>query len=130
MEWTENLRVGIDTIDEQHKELISRVNALYSALRKKNSRSETLKVLDFLSSYVVTHFKEEEAIQVQYHYPNYSKHKKMHEDFIQTMDGIRDEIAHKGTTDISSSLIAMTLSNWLVNHIGIQDRDIGKFIAQ
>jgi hemerythrin len=130
MEWTENLSVGVPEIDEQHKELIRRVNVFVAALHKENSKEETLKVLDFLSSYVVTHFRNEEAIQVRYNYPKYAEHHKLHTDFIKTVGELRDGISKVGVTSISSSVIAMTLSNWLVNHIGIQDKEIGKFIVK
>lgn len=128
MEWTESLSVGVDAIDSQHKELIKRVNHFYVALKSENGKAETLKVLDFLSSYVVTHFRDEEGLQVKYNYPKYSEHRKMHQDFIETVKDVKTEIQKGGVTTASSTMIAMTVTNWLVNHISIQDKDIGKHI--
>lgn len=128
MEWSDSLSIGVPEIDEQHKELVRRVNAFYATLRTESSKAETLKMLDFLASYVVTHFRDEEAIQVRTNYPNYADHKQIHADFIKSVGEMRDDISKNGITSISSSVIAMTLSNWLVNHIGQQDRDIGRHI--
>jgi hemerythrin len=130
MEWSESLSVGVEAIDSQHKELISRVNAFYASLRKENAKQETLKVLDFLSGYVVQHFRDEEAIQAKYNYPNYPEHRKVHKDFIESVQGIKADIEKDGVTTTSSSLIAMTLSNWLVNHISKMDKDIGRHIRE
>jgi hemerythrin len=130
MEWSDSLSVGVDTIDNQHKELISRVNAFYAALRKENSKEETLKVLAFLSSYVVSHFRDEEAIQLKYKYPKHVEHKQLHKDFITSVNQIKADIEKVGITPTASSLIAMTVTNWLVNHINVQDKDIGKHIRE
>lgn len=130
MEWSDNLSVGVDTIDNQHKELINRVNAFYAALRKENSKEETLKVLDFLSSYMVRHFKDEEAIQVKYNYPKYAEHRKIHKEFIETVKGVTADLEANGVTTAASTMIAMTVTNWLVNHISIQDKDIGRHIRE
>jgi hemerythrin len=128
MEWAENLSVGVDAIDNQHKELIKRVNVFYAALKAGNNKDETLKVLDFLSRYVVSHFRDEEALQVKYKYPKYNEHKKLHKDFLETVVGVKKDIETNGVTSAGSTMIAMTVSNWLVNHIGVQDKEIGKFI--
>lgn len=128
MEWTPNLSVGVDAIDSQHKELINRVNAFYAALKQENRKEETLKVLKFLSGYVATHFRDEEALQVRYNYPNYAEHRKMHKEFMETVKNFQVDIEQNGVTTMSSTLIATTVSNWLVNHISLQDRDIGMHI--
>ncbi len=128
MEWADNLSVGVDTIDNQHKELINRVNKFFAALRSENGREETLKVLAFLSSYVVNHFRDEEAIQVRCNYPKYQEHRKLHKEFLETVKEMTADIEKNGVTTASSTMIAMTVSNWLVNHISRQDAEIGRHI--
>ncbi len=128
MEWADNLSVGVDTIDNQHKELINRVNQFFAALRSQSGKEETLKVLAFLSSYVVNHFRDEEAIQVRYNYPKYQEHRKLHKDFLETVKTMTADIEKNGVTSAGSTMIAMTVSNWLVNHISRQDSDIGRHI--
>ena len=34
MQWTEDLTVGVEAIDNQHKELFSRINSLADAIRQ------------------------------------------------------------------------------------------------
>ena len=130
MEWADNLSVGVDTIDNQHKELINRVNQFFAALRSQSGKEETLKVLAFLSSYVVNHFRDEEAIQVRYNYPKHQEHRKLHKDFLETVKTMAADIEKNGVTSAGSTMIAMTVSNWLVNHISRQDSDIGRHIRE
>lgn len=128
MQWADNLSIGVDAIDNQHKELINRANSFFTALKNGSGKEETLKVLAFLSSYVVNHFRDEEAIQVRHNYPKYQEHRKLHKDFLETVKTMKADIEKNGVTTASSTMIAMTVSNWLVNHINLQDKDIGRHI--
>jgi hemerythrin len=126
MEWTDSLSVGVTEIDNQHKELINRVNIFFSKI--DSPEKEVLDVLDYLSGYVVTHFKDEEALQVKYNFPSYVEHKKIHDEFIKTVGGIRKDIEENGFTMITKSLVGSTLVNWLVLHICKMDKLVGDHI--
>ena len=40
MKWTQDMAVGIETIDEQHKELFKRISDLLQAIREHRCKSE------------------------------------------------------------------------------------------
>ncbi|MFZ5974729.1 MAG: bacteriohemerythrin [Bacillota bacterium] len=128
MEWTNDLSVGVTKIDAQHKQLIMRVNAFFDAVETSTANQEVLKVLKFLEAYVVTHFQDEEALQLEYRYPQYQQHKKIHEDFIKTVHGIMDDIRKNGFTAVTQTLVGTTLINWLVTHIKNEDKKVGQHI--
>ena len=127
MEWTQDLSVGVEEIDSQHKELISRVNSFFDAMKNGGSDKRVFEMLDFLESYVASHFKDEEALQARYNYPGYAAHKKLHEEFKQTVKGMRADI-EKRFTPATQSMVGMTLTNWLVLHITKEDKALGKHI--
>ncbi len=81
MEWTNELSVGVEAIDNQHKELIHRLNTFYDSL-STDSQAKVMEMLAFLSDYVVSHFRDEEALQVRYNYPGYVDHRKLHQAFM------------------------------------------------
>ncbi len=56
IEWNEDLAVGDEMIDEQHKMLISKLNDLSNALEAHNEGALVLKTLDFLLKYTDFHF--------------------------------------------------------------------------
>ena len=67
--WDLTLDIGIDSIDNQHKELFNRLDQLLSSIDEGRSNDEVIKTLDFLEEYVVKHFNEEEEIQNKINYP-------------------------------------------------------------
>lgn len=128
MEWTQDLSVGVAEIDNQHKELINKVNVFFEKVNSPIGDKQVLELLDFLAGYVVTHFKDEEALQIKYKYPQYAQHKQVHEDFIKTVGGIRKDIEDSGFTVVTKTLVGSTLVNWLVLHISKMDKMVGAHI--
>ena len=55
-EFTSNLVTGNKTIDEQHKELISKINDLLDAVETSQGQATAMRMLNFLNDYVVYHF--------------------------------------------------------------------------
>ena len=125
MEWSENLSVGVEEIDEQHKELIHRVNEFYMAIKQNKSKEEALRILKYLSSYVVVNFADDERLQVKYNYPGYLEHKKIHTEFIKSVKELTASVEQEGVNSMTFMSIGATLSNWLVTHISQQDKKIG-----
>lgn len=126
MEWTPDLSVGVELIDDQHKELIRRMNDFYKSI-EGNDREKVLEMLTFMSDYVTTHFREEEMLQVRYNYPDYTAHKKLHQDFEKDVRKLAEDI-EKNFTVATKSLVGMTLTNWLMMHILRVDKKLGAFI--
>lgn len=128
MEWSESLEIGVEEVDEQHKELVHRVNEFYAAIKENKTKEQALRILKYLSSYVVVHFADEERLQVRFNYPGYLEHKKIHTDFIKTVKELTQEVEKDGVGTMTFASIAATLSNWLVNHISMQDKKIGAYL--
>lgn len=136
IKWTEQLQLGIDEIDDQHFELITRVNRLIIAHHNDENKVVIEELLAFLKSYVIEHFGSEEHLQRQYHYPEYENHRKEHFSFVQMV--VEFEHAFKNTHacsingDCKNLLLDMNLklSDWVVNHIGHSDRKMAEHILR
>ena len=76
----DNLITGNKTIDEQHKELIDRIQQFVSACESEDARVKAIKMLDYLDEYTEFHFKEEEKLQKDVGYPGLEEHIKKHEE--------------------------------------------------
>ena len=72
MEWSNNLATGVPEIDNQHKEIINRVNSLSAACSEGKGKEEVLRVLLFLEEYIKEHFAAEERLQLRHAYPDYT----------------------------------------------------------
>ncbi len=127
MQWTNDLSVGVETIDNQHKELIRRLNSFYDSMNADN-QAKVMEMLAFLSDYVVTHFRDEEALQVRYNYPGYAEHRKLHQAFMKDVRQMSDDMQKHGFTVATKSLVGLTLTNWLTLHINREDKAVGQFI--
>jgi hemerythrin len=128
MKWTDDLSVGVELIDTQHKALIDAVNELFNACSKGLGRKKISETLEFLQNYVVTHFSDEEAVQRKSGYPEYANHKKLHAEFIKSVTTYSQRLETDGP---SISLVAdfnSFVTNWLIYHISREDKKIGQFI--
>jgi len=128
IEWTEDLTTGVDTIDDQHKELFRRINSLMDACKAGKGKTEIGDTIDFLSSYVVEHFGTEENMMQKLNYPNYPDHKAQHTAFINDVAKLKEEFAQGGA---AVSLVVRTnavVVDWLLQHIRKVDKVMGGFI--
>lgn len=76
MAWNESLSVGVDQIDEQHKELFKRVDQLFEAGKNQKAKEYIGELLDFLDDYTKKHFQEEEQYMQRIQYPEYNMQKE------------------------------------------------------
>ena len=128
-EWTERLSVGVETIDAQHRELFSSINALLNSTGKAVP-SEIPKVVAFLEDYVTNHFGMEEIYMRRLSYPGYPFHKGEHVSFINEFYDLRDELDAGGSTPELADRMGRFFGDWLVNHIGKVDKALGAFLRE
>ena len=70
MQWTADLATGVTEIDNQHKEIFSRLGQLYAACSEGRGKEEVLRLILFLEEYVKEHFSAEERLQMRHGYPD------------------------------------------------------------
>ena len=124
---TKDMETGVAKNDEQHRELINRINAVTSMGVKSASKEETQKTLDLLNAYIIKHFSEEEELQKQSKYPKFDFHKNQHQFFMKEFKALENEFKKNGpspkfTLDLSHSII-----NWIVKHIKNVDLEFAKY---
>ena len=130
VQWTPDLSVGVELIDNQHKELFRRVNDLLEASSQGRGKEEIGRLIQFLADYVVTHFAAEERTMARYGYSGLSAHRAEHNKFVRDFTDLAQSYQVGG---VSSSLVITLQSKvvgWLINHIGKSDKVLGAFIQQ
>ena len=128
--WDCSLDIGIDSIDNQHKELFNYLDQLLASIEEGKSNDEVIKTLDFLEEYVVKHFNEEEEIQNKTNYPLLDIQRAQHEDFKRDLKEFRRVFETHGASTVLALNIQKNLSNWLTNHIMNLDKDLGDFLIE
>jgi hemerythrin len=127
--WNDNLASGTNEIDDQHKELFTRLNVLLHAFDKGTAgRDEIGKIVQFLTDYVVFHFGTEEKHLDRFGYSSTRQHKAQHEQFVKSFLRRKDRMLMEG---INANLARDTkelVVDWLLNHIRYSDRALGMFL--
>ena len=125
----EALYTGNELIDNEHKELIDRVNKLVESCENGKEKVTAVKTLDFLMDYTDFHFSDEEKLQQEVGYDKLEQHKVQHEDFKKSVDELRQMLEEEeGPTDAFVEAVNKNISQWLVNHIQGWDKEVAEFI--
>ncbi len=117
-EWRTELELGIDSIDSQHKKLITFADQIYRMAQQEASQTddEILLVLNELKDYTIYHFKTEEELFLKYRFPEYETHKLEHDNFRQYIAAFQlEEAGHSRQEKINELLVSIV--KWIIKHI-------------
>ena len=89
-QWSSELSTGHDHIDQNHQELFQLVSMLDGAIRSQ-SVTRLRAIIEFLESYVSSHFAEEESIMLAHEFEGYAEHKEDHEIFKARVFSLRHD---------------------------------------
>ena len=126
--WDKKLEIGDQTIDTQHQQLVETFNALMNACAAGQGRDELENALNFLCEYTVKHFAEEEALQLQINYPEFSKHKQLHEDFKVRVTNLANQFKQEGPSFSILARLNIDVGDWLLKHIMHEDKKFAPYI--
>lgn len=127
--WQDRFSVGVKGIDRQHRELLSRANALFDAIGSDAPGEELESLVAFLKGYVHTHFACEEKLMRRHGYPGYAGHLAAHQRFIDELAWIDDLYDRTDSTDDARvGPTARFLAGWLSDHFQREDRDLADFL--
>lgn len=128
LEWNPGLTVEVSSMDEEHQQLISLVNALNEAMKQGRAKDEMDRVFGELARYTQTHFASEERYMAQVGYPHLEQHQKEHAELMNAVSAFRKDY-HAGKALISVKLMGF-LRDWIRNHIQQSDRKYGVWARQ
>lgn len=130
LQWTEELAVGYDLIDQQHRELIDKFNDFLEACNGRRGKEQLSELFQFLDEYVILHFHEEEEMMKLHDYPEMAQHLAQHREFTSRLSELREELDKVGPTIHVLIRTNKALLYWLTNHIKQVDVKLGRFLSQ
>jgi hemerythrin-like metal-binding protein/PAS domain S-box-containing protein len=86
----ENLVLGIEVIDQQHKKWISQMNNFYAAIKERRDQVKIEEALRELIDYSDYHFSFEEKYMKEFDFIFYDKHIKHHEVFLNDLNAFKE----------------------------------------
>lgn len=125
--WNERHRVGIAAIDDQHIEIIERVNLIADAVDQSVPHDATQEMMDDLILFACEHFALEERLMTEYGFPDLEDHIAEHLSLLQQLNNIRNALRTPNPT--KAALVSAFITDWAELHILQSDKEIGAFLA-
>lgn len=122
IEWTDAYKIGIPSIDDDHKDLVDLVNLFFARTQDSADARELADILDKLIDRTRVHFIREEVMLDRNDYPQLAPHKAEHDRLLQQMSHFQTSY-RQGTASARDITIdtAEFFRHWLLDHILEED---------
>jgi len=125
IEWTDDVKVGVKIIDDQHKSMVDSVNILFNRMGDEN-KLETGKIFSQMLDGLKIHFETEDKYMTDNNYLDYISHKLEHDRLYNKLNEINKNIL-KGVSELTLNDLK-SIKTWFLNHLEFKDKKLGKFI--
>jgi len=126
--WEENFSVGIQSIDNQHKEIFKHLNSLLEAMKLGEAINVQTRIVLELENYAAVHFQKEEFFFQRFNYSGAAKHISEHQFFIKKITSLKSELT-SGKITLTFELLNF-LKDWIEHHILVVDRQYSECFLQ
>jgi hemerythrin len=127
--WKDEYNTGIAAIDSQHKGLLDQINCLSEAISTTLDDREITDAVHFIEEYVKVHFKTEESLMMENHYPFMAEHVRQHIVFYEYFKKLKKEMEEETKNRMFLSFRTQVfLVDWLINHSTKTDKHLGKYL--
>jgi len=126
--WNRDLAVGIEDIDSDNRQLIQQLNDLLAACFVGQGPAILGQTLCMMQRYTRDHFFREERFMRKSGFPGYASHQDLHAKLIVDLDDLIEAFEFNPDHDLSIKTMQF-LEDWLVQHIFIEDKKIGRHVG-
>jgi methyl-accepting chemotaxis protein/hemerythrin len=126
--WDEKYSVGIQSIDNQHKEIFGILNKLLEAMKMGYGNDVTTQIIQELERYAVIHFQKEEFFFQRFKYQSSTEHIAEHQYFIKKIAILKPDLK-SGKMTLTIDLLNF-LKDWIEHHILIVDKQYSECFRQ
>jgi hemerythrin len=127
-EWSEAFRVNVALLDDQHRELFSRINALSESIGRNGSVEGHPEEKRDVMGFTRTHFADEEALMSAHGYPRAEVQRRAHETLLKQLEGL--VTAEERRARPRSETAVDFLKDWLIRHTLLEDLQYRDFFAR
>lgn len=121
IEWKEEYKLGIVSIDAQHRKLIVIINALADAINGNDSGDSSVgAAIEGMKRYAEEHLAYEERLFERCGYEEATKHRAEHDVFRETLQEFRNRFRTSDST-VALEMLGY-LEEWFLHHVLHTDR--------
>ncbi|MCL2373724.1 MAG: bacteriohemerythrin [Treponema sp.] len=127
--WQNSYSVRLKLIDEQHQHLIKLTNRLFAACMAGKEQTKTVfsETIREAIDYVGYHFGTEEKLMERIDYPEFSKHKQEHVNFVKEVLSKLEEYTN-GKKLFAPLSFVYFLRDWILHHVAVSDKKMGDYL--
>lgn len=125
IEWQERFRIGIASVDHEHRELINLLNELYAELQAGGGRDKAIEFLGEVHAKISAHFALEEQVMRAKGYDQFAEHKSAHEELLDEIREIMDDY-EEGAYERAMETLGRRLETWFAGHFKTHDARLHK----
>jgi hemerythrin len=131
IEWSDEFKLGLPSIDAEHRELLDLCNKFLEAAQAGADVPHLAHVLEELILRTRAHFVAEERMLDRHNYPGLAIHKAEHDRLLIQADTLKaryDDVSKEEEIRTLTMETAEFLQSWLLDHIRANDRPYRPFI--
>lgn len=125
--WSDQLRVGVDIIDQQHRELVRLANELAEAMKTGQVREVLERQFAGLTAYTIAHFATEDRLMRESGYAGADAHRREHKLLRNDISELMLK-SQGGKLSFTPETLVF-LREWLIKHILHSDRDLAQHLT-
>jgi diguanylate cyclase (GGDEF)-like protein/hemerythrin-like metal-binding protein len=116
--------VGVQEIDDQHRQLVQMVNRINQSIVKKFEATLIEAAFQELLDFTRLHFATEQRLMLQHGYTDTTAHLQEHSQLLNKLGDLATQSAQG-----NDLLILQTIKDWLIGHIQHADKPLGAFLV-
>jgi hemerythrin-like metal-binding protein len=119
LQWKNEYSVGIESMDDEHREMIALINSTYDKLGSDADAEQIDDCLAEIFNTISMHFALEERIMRNAAYAEFEAHKNDHEELLDRLRDLMDDFYADPAT--GRKTLEQSLSDWFANHFSTFD---------
>lgn len=123
LKWKDDYLLGVEKIDEQHKELFRIAGEAYNLLKSDyfvDKYNRIIEIIEELKDYTIFHFQEEEKYMTSIKYKRFFSHKMEHDNFVDKLNKVNLKEIDENQDKYIMELLEFVV-NWISEHIFVTD---------
>lgn len=126
MKWNSSLSIGIEAIDNQHKQIFEHLLALENSVAKRDPWHIVRFLLSQLAEYMKFHLAVEEAMLEIVRYPQHTDHRTAHGRLMQQIADLEKQLQRAG----SETNLVLFFEEWFIRHVLSDDRLYADYVKK
>jgi hemerythrin len=119
LQWKPEYSIGVQSMDDEHREMIELINATYGKLTSGHDAAQVEEYLGEILSTISMHFALEERMMRKAGYGEYQAHKDDHEALLDRLRDLMDD--YFDDPKVGAHKLEQSLSDWFAGHFSSFD---------